>query len=143
MEQKRRMIEIVSQARREIKEIYASSSDIDNAIANKLIDNGAVILPCNIGDKVYWIDGDEIFVGEVEEYRKQKVYDYNDNDECVGYHIENYCYVMTANFANGWQELTPYRLDELGETIFFSKEAAEEEFEKKRKLESEKRKEFK
>lgn len=70
MSQIEQLTAIVSQARREMKGVYASADDIDRAIAERLVEKGAVLLPCKVGDEIYypWIWGDTsgIAILEVE-----------------------------------------------------------------------------
>lgn len=45
MTQLEQLTEIISKARRQMRGMYASSGDIDRAIAERLIDKGAVLAP--------------------------------------------------------------------------------------------------
>lgn len=60
MTQIEQLTSIISQARREMQGVYASADDIDRAIAERLVEKGAVLLPEET--RLAWIDNADSYI---------------------------------------------------------------------------------
>ena len=81
--------------------------------ADKLLDNGIVVLPCQVGQKVYYPSGsfDRIFEKTVDEIL------INENESDKGYYI---------HFSSTYM---PF--ENIGKTVFLTREEAEKALERK------------
>lgn len=96
-------------------------------VADYLIANGVIIPPCKVGNTVYWIENNEIRVGEVTEIERRK------EPEAVLQNapIKETYNVCSALTLNGW-ELTPYSYSDFGKTVFLTKDQAEQKLKEMR-----------
>ena len=85
-------------------------------LADHLLANGVIVLPCKVGDKIYFVD--EVCDENANEYLDINV------GEVVSFSIQKEGLWMYCRYENG---LTYWHLvaDELGKTVFLTREEAE------------------
>lgn len=98
---------------------YGKGADCFNyLIADRLIENGVRILPCDVGDTVYYLDGSIIveskvhcisFGGRYGDYKGGQIHIYDSDKDNI-----------------------TVRLDSLGKTVFFTKAEAEQKLKEMR-----------
>lgn len=87
-------------------------------LADYLLQNGVVVLPCKVGDTVFVIPTKENCLLEIAEMR------------CIGFSLGEPN--NTANLANDKNKLYQPSFDEFGKTVFISKEEAEKALERRK-----------
>ena len=110
---KNRLVEIVKESL--IKHIEKSCLLAEN-IANDLLANGVVVMPCKVGDKVYMVVNDK----RVKQPYECKVigFWYSKYEDCCTIHLERY--------VNGKSYSTfSVRFTDVGKTVFLNREDAE------------------
>ena len=87
-----------------------------NRIIDVFLANGVIVLPCKVGDKIYFVD--EVCDENANEYLDINV------GEVVSFSIQKEGLWMYCRYENG---LTYWHLvaDELGKTVFLTREEAE------------------
>lgn len=106
MTDKNRLIELVDKAKEEYANDITDHTETDY-IVETLLNEGAILPPCKVGDKVYYPSGsfDRIFEKTVDEIL------INENESDIG------CYVHFAS--------TYMPFENIGKTVFLTKEEAE------------------
>jgi hypothetical protein len=124
MEQKKRLVDLIKKSRREwLEKEYDNETEksVDEYVADYLIANNVVVLPCRVGDTVYsllyWWDKDS---GIVPYQIKNLTMTQNQKGEWT----KKYRAMQLKNGKTiDWQ--LNFDFDMLGKTVFLSREEAE------------------
>lgn len=122
MTERERLIELIRQGMKKhevtIENYVIPTSDY---LADYLLENGVVVLPCKVGDTVYWIDKDCLMCNHFKEYcscdrdPEGSLFDVDYDKDCK-YSISE----KPFNYA---------LLNYIGKTVFLTKEEAEKALE--------------
>lgn len=109
MNQKERLVEVLKNAHDEQK--YLTSDKSINAIADYLLEQGVIVPPCKVGQTLYSIQG---FDGKPEQCEPYTVTD-----------ITIYENTITIHIQDEWLFVRNMYPDDIGKTVFTSREDAE------------------
>ena len=118
MNDRDRLIELVNQVRGD--EIALADYEAD-VLADHLLANGVIVPPCKVGDWVWYVRDGKINKAKIEE----SIYSASKH----GYFSEDWRF-HAYNFSKK-EEIT-FWLDDIGKTVFLTKEEAEAELKKER-----------
>ena len=110
MTDRERLIDLIREAKKYTKN---ANSDLERNMifAEYLLENGVIIPPCKVGDRVYEITGRKT----VSVYKVRAI-----RAELFGLFIE---WDIVEGFV--WQSLSGINADEIGKTVFLTREEAE------------------
>ena len=107
MADRERLIDLMIEAKRTEPE----TGSFTDYLADYLLEHGVIVLPCKVGDKVYEITGRKT----VSVYKVRAI-----RVELLGLFIE---WDIVEGFV--WQSLSGINADEIGKTVFLTREEAE------------------
>ena len=102
---KERLVELVKSAPYGSETLgeYFNTSYIENCIVQHLLENGVIVPPCKVGDKLYFLYNNNVFDLEVEKIVQK----------------ETGLFLVDKQF-NDW-----YSVDEIGKTLYLTREEAQ------------------
>ena len=111
MTDRERLIDLIREAKKHTKN---ANSDLERNMifADYLLEHGVTVLPCKVGDRVYEITGRKT----VSVYKVRAI-----RVELFGLFIE---WDIVEGFV--WQSLSGINADEIGKTVFLTREEAEQ-----------------
>ena len=133
--QRERLVELLKDSHFEwLRREYDHETDknINEFVADYLIANNVVVLPCKIGDKAYYVDK-----GRMRETTVREIYFYTNNswnmmlefgceEECDDCPFESWSQSYCGEWSCGGEYGTwTVDNDDFGKTVFLSKEEAE------------------
>ena len=107
MSDRERLIDLMIEAKRTEPE----TGSFTDYLADYLLEHGVIVLPCKVGDRVYEITGRKT----VSVYKVRAI-----RVELFGLFIE---WDIVEGFV--WQSLSGINADEIGKTVFLTREEAE------------------
>ena len=132
MEQKERLIEIIQNS------VGGCARNWAEVIADGLISNGVIVLPCKVGDTVYQID-------DVWYLDSREPYTYHYEKEVLEFVVRSVSIscnsksvwtkkIRTCEIKNGKiiDHQHNIEFDEIGKTVFLTREEAERELERRK-----------
>lgn len=114
---RKRLIEFIQNAHDEQK--YLTSDKSVQAIADYLIANGVVVMPCKVGDSCYPLNASETEFTCEEKISRITI---SDRNIIIGYY-EHWDYFKRCRKTDTWR--LPLRTRILGKGVFLTKEDAE------------------
>ena len=99
-----RLIELMLKSNEKFADVDCTPEEAIVILADYLIENGVIVLPCKIGDKLYFLYGSKVFNLTVEKIVIK----------------EDGMFLVDKAF-NDW-----YSIEELGKTLYLSEEEAEQ-----------------
>ena len=98
-----RLVELIKEAH-DAEDWGIDFFDIDGYIADHLLENGVIVPPCKVGDKLYFLYNNNVFDLDVKKIVQK----------------EAGLFLVDKQF-NDW-----YSVDEIGKTLYLTKEEAEQ-----------------